>query len=154
MKSHHLRAGVGASLFGIIVALLILAFPTSTNAAPLVPQPTDAVQLALGDMRGQNESAPAMNMQGGFCTVTVQRGEALYMIAARYHTSTAYIAALNNLYNANYIYAGMVLKVPCVQPPYPQPRPYPYPNKYPICTYYIVRPGDWLKTIAAYYGVS
>ncbi len=139
MKRTSIRA-VAALSFALLVAAFVFSMPATTNAAPLTPQ---------------QSSSQLNGYQGGFCTVTVQRGEALYMIAARFHTTTAYIASINNLYNPNYIYAGMVLKVPCNQPnPYPQPQPYPQPGKYPICTYYTVRPGDWLKTIAIYFGVS
>jgi LysM repeat protein/plastocyanin len=128
-----------------LVALVAFALPQTTRAA------------------ARTEGAPAqVSAQAGYCTVTVRRGEALYMIAARFHTTTAYLAQINNLWNPNYIYAGMTLKVPCApqpqpwpQPqPLPQPLPQPQPQPYPICTYYIVQRGDWLKTIAARFGVS
>ncbi len=151
MKLRMSRAAMAAVFFISALAFLAFALPRTTQAAARV------------------ESAPAqVSAQAGFCTVTVQRGEALYMIAARYHTTTAYLAQINNLWNPNYIYAGMTLKVPCApqpqpqpwpqpqpQPqPWPQPQPQPQPQPYPICTYYIVQRGDWLKTIAARFGVS
>ncbi len=143
MKSVSVRLGVSAILCGVVIAALLAAFPTPTNAAP------------------KNDGAQTMvNAQGAFCTVTVRRGEALYMIAARFRTTTAYLASINNLYNRNYIYAGQVLQVPCApqpqpQPyPQPQPQPQPYPQPNPICTYYTVQRGDWLKTIAWRFGVS
>lgn len=140
MKPRMLRAAIAAMFFIVIIAILILALPQTTNAA------------------SRAESSPqTVYAQAGFCSVSVQGGEALYMIAARYGTTTAYLAALNNLYNANYIYAGMVLRVPCTPPqpypqPYPQPQPQPQPG-YAICTYYTVQRGDWLKTIAWRFGV-
>ncbi|TAH48380.1 MAG: LysM peptidoglycan-binding domain-containing protein [Chloroflexota bacterium] len=143
MKSMHLRFGLAAIICGIIAAALLLAVPPTTNAAAIDHQTVQSAQP----------------QQGAFCTVTVQRGEALYMIAARFRTTTAYLAALNNLFNPNYIYAGMVLKVPCAPQPWPQPQPQPQPHPQPqpgpgICTYYIVQRGDWLKTIAWRFGVS
>lgn len=138
MKSVQFRIGVAVFLCGMIVAALMLALPTTTNAAPK----TDG-------------TAQIVNAGGEFCTVKVQRGEALYMIAARFHTTTAFLAQLNNLYNPNYIYAGMVLRVPCGPQPQPQPWPQPQPQPKPgICTFYIVQRGDWLKTIAWRFGVS
>lgn len=145
MRATQFRFLLAVLLCGAVIAALGLAFPTTTNAA-----------------QGHDGASPLVNAQAGFCSVTVRRGEALYMIAARYGTTTAYLAALNNLYNANYIYAGMVLKVPCAQPyPYPQPQPQPQPHPYPqpqpgyqICSYYRVERGDWLKTIAWRYGIS
>lgn len=118
----------------------LFAFPRGSYAAPR-----------------ENPPAPVIAASSGFCSYVVRRGDALYMIAARFGTTTAYLAALNNLYNPNYIYAGMVLRVPCAQPipyPQPQPKPYPWPGPFPICTYYTVQRGDWLKTIAGKFGVS
>ena len=143
MKFVSIRFGVAAMLCGVVIAALFLAFPLTTNAAPKAPG-----------------AAEIVNAQGAFCTVTVRRGEALYMIAARYRTTTAYLASINGLYNRNYIYTGQVLKVPCAPQPYPQPQPQPqpypqpYPQPTPICTYYTVQRGDWLKTIAARFGVT
>ncbi len=134
MKAIHFRIGVAAMLCGMIVAVLLLALPTTTNAAPK-----------------DQTRAPIVNTNSGYCTVIVQRGDALYKIAARHHTTTAYLAALNNLFNPNYIYAGMVLKVPCAPQPWPQPQPHPQPG---ICHYYVVQRGDWLKTIAWRFGVT
>lgn len=146
MKLRTSRAALAAILFVSLAALVALALPKTTAASA----------------RTQEQPAQ-VSAQAGICTVTVRRGEALYMIAARFHTTTAYIAQLNNLWNPNYIYAGMVLKVPCApqpqpwpqpQPqPQPWPQPQPQPQPYPICTYYIVQRGDWLKTIAAHFGV-
>lgn len=146
MKVRLSRAAFAAVLFFAVMALAAFALPQTTNAA------------------GRTEDA-AITVQAdyGVCTVRVQRGEALYIIAARHRTTTAYLAQLNNLWNPNYIYTGMVLKVPCAQPqplpqplPYPQPQPLPQPQPqpYPICAYYTVQRGDWLKTIAAHFGVS
>lgn len=144
MKPRMLRAAIAASVLIVLIGALAIAMPQTIQAASRTGAPP-----------------PRANVQSGFCTVTVQRGEALYMIAARFRTTTAYLAALNNLYNPNYIYAGMVLKVPCAPQPQPQPQPYPQPQPQPqpqpgvpICTYFTVQRGDWLKTIAARFGVS
>lgn len=140
MKSMHVRIGVAAFLCAAVIATMLFAVPT-TQAAPK-----------------EHGAAPMVNANPTGCTWTVQRGEALYKIAARFGTTTAYLAQLNNLFNPNYIYTGMVLIVPCGQPqpqPWPQPQPQPHPQPQPgICSYYIVQRGDWLKTIAAKFGIS
>ncbi|MCC7161423.1 MAG: LysM peptidoglycan-binding domain-containing protein [Anaerolineae bacterium] len=137
MRSLHVRIGVAALVCAAVIAAMLFVVPTTQAAS------TD---------RGATQIA---NTGAASCTWTVQRGEALYKIAARFHTTTAYLAALNNLHNPNYIYAGMVLMVPCGPQPQPWPQPQPQPQPQPgICGYYIVQRGDWLKTIAARYGIS
>jgi len=48
------------------------------------------------------------------CYYTVQWGEHLYRVALKYGISWVVLAQGNGLYNGNYIYAGQVLRVPCV----------------------------------------
>lgn len=49
-----------------------------------------------------------------YCYYTVRWGDHLYRIALRYGVSWTVVAHANGLYNGNYIYAGQVLRVPCV----------------------------------------
>ena len=57
---------------------------------------------------------------------TVQWGDTLSSIAARYHTTVQAIMYANHITNPNYIYAGMILYIPCgyytsaPPPSYPQ----------------------------------
>lgn len=48
------------------------------------------------------------------CYYTVHWGDDLYRIALHYGISWTVVAQANGLYNGNYIYAGQVLRVPCV----------------------------------------
>lgn len=48
------------------------------------------------------------------CFYTVRWGDGLYRIAMNYGISWVTLAQANGLYNGNYIYAGQVLRVPCV----------------------------------------
>lgn len=48
------------------------------------------------------------------CYYTVRWGDGLYRIALKYGISWVVLAQANGLYNGNYIYAGQVLRVPCV----------------------------------------
>ena len=82
------------------------------------------------------------------CVYTVRPGNTLYSIAVRYGTTVYALAAVNRLYNPNFIYSGMTLSVPC-QNPGPIPPP---PSG--ICSYYYVRPGEYLALIAARYNTT
>ncbi len=48
------------------------------------------------------------------CFYTVRWGDNLFRIALRYNIPWTILAQANGLYNGNYIYAGQVLRVPCV----------------------------------------
>lgn len=59
---------------------------------------------------------------------TVQWGDTLSSIAARYGTTVQALMSANNIANPNHIYAGMILYVPCgTKPSTPAPAP-SYPN--------------------------
>ena len=82
---------------------------------------------------------------------TVQPGDYVSVLALRFGTTTAAIAAANGLLNPNFIFAGQQLLIPS---PFDQgggqiPIPPPIP---PIL--YTVRPGDRLTTIAAQFGTT
>lgn len=85
---------------------------------------------------------------GGFCH-TVRPGQTLSQIAAMYGVTVQSLVAANNLYNPNLIFVGQCLVIPSYAPPPPPPAP---PKG---CTVtHVVRPGEYLKQIAAHYGVS
>ncbi|TAH53681.1 MAG: LysM domain-containing protein [Chloroflexota bacterium] len=48
------------------------------------------------------------------CFYTVRWGDHLFRIALRYNIPWTVLAQANGLHNGNYIYAGQVLRVPCV----------------------------------------
>jgi LysM repeat protein len=62
------------------------------------------------------------------------------------------IVRANNLLNANRIYAGQRLAIPCGSPPPPGPPAPPAPA--PGGVYYVVHRGDTLAKIAMRFGVS
>jgi LysM repeat protein len=59
---------------------------------------------------------------------TVQWGDTLSKIAARYGTTVQAIMYANNITNPNYIYAGMILYIPCGSKPPGTPPPASYPQ--------------------------
>ncbi len=79
------------------------------------------------------------------CIHQVRFGETLSSIAGRYGTSVFSLAQMNGLRNVNLIFAGMMLRVPCIGT-----------NYLPPCysATYIVRPGDNLFRIGLRYGMS
>lgn len=78
-------------------------------------------------------------------TYTVQPGDTLYRIAARFGTTVAAISSANNIANPNLIYPGQVLTIPATSggstPGAPQVT-------------YTVAPGDTLYRIAVKFGTS
>jgi LysM repeat protein len=61
------------------------------------------------------------------CTHVVHANENLTMIAVRYNTSVYWLMSANAIPNANFIYVGQRLVVPCAPPPPPPPKPAPKP---------------------------
>lgn len=81
----------------------------------------------------QGTTNPAPQPSGN--TYIVQHGDTLSRIASTFGRTQYAIAAANNLFNVNRIYAGQVLIIPAA-------------GSYSRVTTYIVRPGDYLNTIA------
>lgn len=91
----------------------------------------------------------------GVQTYTVRSGDTLSVIAARFNTTVATLAQLNNITNPNLIFAGQVLRVPGTAPA-PQPTPAPAPTAVPPAgpRTHTVRPGENLFRISLIYGVT
>lgn len=87
---------------------------------------------------------------------TVQYGQSLAWIASYYGVNMYTLARTNNIYDLNYIYAGMQLCIPggvVQRPPHGHHNDGPPPNQGDPCNY-IVQRGDWLSTIAYRYGTT
>lgn len=99
------------------------------------------VVLAVGPAPAS--AAPAATAGGPGCTsfYRVQRGDTLYRIALRFHTTVADLARLNGIPNSNQIYAGQTL---CVRAG----------GEIPMGFLYTVQRGDTLFRIALRYGWS
>jgi LysM repeat protein len=98
---------------------------------------------------------------GGNCYTYhyVRHGQTLSGIAAYYGVSVHALMAANGIHNPNHIYSGQKLCIPGDGGYHPKPPPKPEPPVHPKppsdgCTYHLVKPGQTLSGIAAYYGVS
>ena len=145
------------SLFGSVVTV-----SAQTNQRTYVVQPGDTLQIIAARFgttwqaiaNANNLANPNRIYVGQVLVVpiattpaqyyTVQRGDTLRTIAARFGTTWQAIAAANNLANPNLIHVGNVLVIPGTGGPV-QPPP---------TRWYVVQPGDTLMRIAARYGVD
>lgn len=78
-------------------------------------------------------------------TYTVKPGDVLSKIAAKYKTSVAELAKLNNIKNPNLIYAGQKLKLP-------GHASAPSTTTKSTAVYHTVKPGDVVSRLAKRYG--
>ncbi len=85
-------------------------------------------------------------------TYIVRRGDTLSMIAARFNTTVATLAQINNILNPNLIYAGQTLRVPGL-PSSPPPAATPVPSVPSQPLIHIVQPGENLYRISLQYNV-
>lgn len=87
----------------------------------------------------------------------VQRGDVLGTIAVRHNTTTRAIALANNLSNPDVIHVGQRLWIPTESAPTPpeaDPAPAPEPEAPSEGSWYVVRSGDTLGSIAARHGTT
>lgn len=115
-----------------------------------VPQLPTAVPTQVPDGSGGTGGVPT------YGTYTVVRGDTLSTIAARFNTTVAVLAQLNNILNPNLIYAGQVLRVPGAAVPVPT-QPAPLPTQAPEPAHpatHVVQPGENLFRIALRYGLT
>ena len=108
---------------------------------------------------GGSSSAPAPVPIASTGIYTVQAGDTLSAIAARYGTTLSAMLRANNLYNPNFIYSGQRLNVPGRSaPPTPPPVSAPANPPAPVSSAPAPTNGKWIdvnisaQTITAYQG--
>ena len=101
----------------------------------------------VGDSSSTNNNSNS-NSNSSYIYYTVQSGNTLSGIAARFGTTVQALAQLNNIANPNLIYVGEVLKLPVSNSVKTGASPKQYQ------TTYIVQSGDTLSGIAARFGTT
>ena len=102
-----------------------------------------------------SSAAPAP--QTSTTTYTVQRGESLAVIAARFGINYLELAQLNNISNPDILHVGQVLIVPgppSAAPSTPVTTEAPAPAPAPTTGTYTVQGGDSLSSIAAQFNIN
>lgn len=139
---------------GLIYVGQTLVIPVSQP--PVAQPPTFTPNYVPAPTLTPVPPAPSLPGSPTFGTYTVQVGDTLSSIAARFNTTVATLAQLNNIVNANLIYPGQVLGVPGGVPiPAPPLPPAPTAAPPPPATItHVVQVGDNLYRISLLYGVS
>ncbi|MBN1681351.1 MAG: LysM peptidoglycan-binding domain-containing protein [Anaerolineae bacterium] len=135
----------GLTNVGLIYVGQTLLIPVSsggqTTPPTFTPVPTDA----------GTENPP----QPGVGSYTIVSGDTLYGIAARFNTTAATLAQLNNIVNPNLIYPGQVISVPGAAQPAPAPAATPEPSApAPQPNTHVVQAGENLFRISLRYNVT
>jgi putative chitinase len=140
-----------ASRNGVSLSDLIKANPQIENPNLIYP----GQELNLPGWNGSSgyepQAAPPVQMGSG--TYTVQAGDTLSAIGARFGMSYQTIAAANGISNPNVIYAGQTLQIPSGTSQAPQ-GPVPQQTSSSSGGRYTVQSGDTLSGIGARFGVS
>ncbi len=87
---------------------------------PAPPASTQPVSAPVSQPAGDTQPAPTTTG-----TYTVQRGDSLSTIAARFNINYFELASINGIVNPDVLSVGMVLQVPGAPPPPPPPEPAP-----------------------------
>ena len=133
-----------------VTAAIGLVFGAVAADAPAraSDEPRDSPQPGFGGARPVSSPNPAKPGEVRPRTHTVESGDTLSTIAARYGISTAGLLTANGLSWKTMIFAGQVLHIP-------QFSSDPYDRSEPeVLSRYRVAAGDSLASIASFYGVQ
>ena len=133
---------------GVTVAAITAANP---GLNPNLIVPGQVLNIPAPGTQPQ-PAPPAPSSPSSACppTYTVQRGDWIYAIARRFGVSYSAILAANPGVNANVLYPGQVLNIPCGGSSQTPPGGQPAPSG----NTYVVRQGDTLFAIAVRYGTT
>lgn len=161
--SYTVRSGDSLSTIAALFGTTVQAIQAQNSLGGTAIVPGQVLQVPAP--QGTPVQPPATTPPTAGGTYTVQPGDQLRFIAARFGTTWQAIAQLNGLPNPNVIFPGQVLLIPgtggpvvqppVVQPPASPPVIQPQPVQ-PVLTNgrYIVRAGDTLLAIARAFRVD
>lgn len=144
LQTFHYDVEYGDSLNGIAARNHITPDSIRFLKSPPNPYPLPGTVVVLSVQSPLK--SPETKTYSTLCSHRVQYGETIFSIARRYGIDPYYLARINWLYDANYIYAGQILRVPC--------RPAPPPQTCGSPVWVRVAPGDNLFRIALRYGTT
>ena len=108
-----------------------------------------------GGTQAPAPAAPAAPQPTGTSTYTVQRGESLAIIAAKFNTTYIELARLNGIADPNILHVGQVLQVPApAAAPAPAGGGAPAQAPQPATGTYTVQRGESLAIIAAKFNTT
>ncbi len=146
----------GETLFRIALNYGVsLAELADANAldAPYIIHSGNQIIIPGPDAPAPPPEAPAQSPTT-LTTHTVQGGETLAVIAARYGLTYEQLASMNGIANPDALFVGQVLRVPVPPPSSTQPVNAPAPQPAPATATYTVQGGDSLSTIAARFNIN
>ena len=95
--------------------------------------------LKFQDMPTEEVTIPNEEPQTEYITYKIKKGDTLSEIAKKYGTTVSTLASINNIKDANKIYAGVTIKIPTTNSSYIE---------------YTIKKGDTLSEIAKKYGTT
>jgi LysM repeat protein len=141
--------GAIAARYGTTVPVL-----SSLNgiADPNFIVPGEVIHLPGG--AGQTGTTPSSSPSSSSRSYTVQAGDTLGAIAARFGTTVAALASANHIADPNLIFVGQVVQVSGSAGAGPSTPITSTPNSSPHAGTYTVRAGDTLGAVAARFGTT
>ncbi len=106
-----------------------------------------------GSAQAPAPAAPTAQQPAGESAYTVQRGDSLAIIAAKFGTTYIVLAEMNGIANPNILHVGQVLRVP-VAASQPATSGGAAPAQQPAAGTYTVQRGDSLSIIAAKFNIN
>lgn len=156
-----LMAIAGLILIGIVVlvvaavsngpglGVLKTATPTVTASATVTPTPTIPTATSTPAETATITPSPGPSPTPTQNIYTVENGDTLFSIAAKFHANVCTLMAVNNITNPSVIAVGQKLLIPDPNTKLPTPTPLPTGLPRGATLLYVVQCGDTLDSIAA-----
>ncbi len=146
VQSGNTLGGIAARFHTTVAALASINHLSNPNLIRV----GEVITLAAEASRQSATSQASPSFGSSYGSYTVQSGNTLSAIAARFHTTVGALAALNHLTNPNALQIGQVLQVTAANSPAPSSAPATSKTS----SSYTVQPGNTLGQIASQFGMS